>query len=71
MPFYEYRCDECAKTFELRRSSEDANAPIACSVGHPARRVFSVFATVGAASAPGVPAPPPMPMGGCCGGSCC
>jgi len=48
MPIYEYRCDECASTFELRRSPADSQAPATCAEGHRARRVLSVFATVGA-----------------------
>ena len=47
MPIYEYRCETCDETFELRRDASQSSAPASCAAGHPARRVLSVFATVG------------------------
>lgn len=56
MPIYEYRCGTCDTTFELRRDSALSSAPATCPDGHDrARRVLSVFATVGrSGEAPGV-----------------
>ncbi|MCU0267631.1 MAG: zinc ribbon domain-containing protein [Acidimicrobiales bacterium] len=69
MPRYEYRCPICDETFELRRSMADSDEPASCSQGHVgARRLLSVFASVGtAASSPAGSAPVPS---GPCGGSC-
>jgi len=57
VPIYEYRCDTCDDVFELRRPVEESSAPATCPAGHvDARRVLSVFATIGrspaASSAP-------------------
>lgn len=52
MPWYDYRCDECEETFEVRRSmSEDAaeSRPRCPECGSPeTRRLFgNVFAGTG------------------------
>lgn len=47
MPIYEYRCETCEETFELRRDPSQSSAPATCAEGHPARRVLSVFAALG------------------------
>ncbi|MBU3701499.1 MAG: zinc ribbon domain-containing protein [Acidimicrobiia bacterium] len=73
MPLYEYRCPECETTFEARRPMAEASEPIDCPEGHVgSRRLLSVFASTGAASAVGgAPAPASRPSGGgCCGGMC-
>ncbi len=62
MPVYEYRCDACAATFELRRPLADSGTATSCPNGHPgARRILSVFATTGRSGAP---------VASCCGGGC-
>jgi putative FmdB family regulatory protein len=67
MPLYEYRCRTCDHTFELRRSVEDANAPVWCPDGHEgAVRLLSVFASSRTASG-AEPAPrPAAPCGSHC-----
>jgi putative FmdB family regulatory protein len=69
VPLYEFRCKTCDDTFELRRSMSEAGDPASCPDGHPAVRLLSVFASVGAASAAPTPVPP-MPRAGGCGGGC-
>lgn len=64
---YEYTCDRCESTFELRRPAALASAPAVCAAGHEARRVFSVFATIGRGPSD---AAAPSAGGGCCGGAC-
>jgi len=73
MPLYEYRCPECDTTFEARRPMAEASDPIDCPQGHVgSRRLLSVFASTGAASASSAPAPAASRPagGGCCGGMC-
>jgi putative FmdB family regulatory protein len=73
MPLYEYRCRECDTTFEDRRPMSQSDEPAQCPAGHEARRVLSVFASVGRASSVAAPTggPAPMPMGGCGAGCGC
>lgn len=66
VPIYEYRCDECGTTFELRREASASSAPATCAAGHRARRVLSLFATVGQ-SAPASE----QPAAGCGPGCAC
>ena len=40
MPIYEYKCDECANRFELRRSFNDDDGPSCPKCKGKARRVF-------------------------------
>lgn len=70
MPLYEYRCKTCDETFEVRRPMSEAGAPAECAAGHPAVRLLSVFASVGAGGATAAPAVAPRPTGGGCGGHC-
>ena len=73
MPRYEYRCQTCDDTFEVRRSMAAADDGVECPEGHTeVRRLLSVFAMTGA-SGGGAPAPSAMPSGpprGGCGGAC-
>lgn len=69
MPTYEYRCRTCDTRFELRRAIDEADAPASCPQGHEgARRLLSVFAAGGTATAP---AGGGHGGGGCCGGGGC
>lgn len=47
MPFYDYRCDDCGSTFEVKRSmseQEGSAAPeCSCCGSDRTRRVFSTF----------------------------
>ncbi len=45
MPIYEYRCVDCGTRFEVLRSIQEADEPIACQQCHSAHtnRVLSVF----------------------------
>lgn len=75
VPVYEFRCPICDVTFSERRPMSESSAPASCPDGHPgARRLLSVFASVGASGASGAPgpaaAPAPSGGGGCCGGMC-
>lgn len=69
MPTYEYRCQSCDDTFELRRTMAESDAPATCPEGHTDTvRLLSAFAAVGVGDRY---APAPMPMGpGACGGEC-
>lgn len=67
VPIYEYRCETCDETFELRRGSAESSAPATCSSGHAdARRLLSAFATIGRS-----PASSSAPMGACGPGCAC
>jgi putative FmdB family regulatory protein len=69
VPRYEYRCRECAATFEVSRPMAESALPAPCPDGHPdSVRLLSTVALAGAA-APGRAASPAR-AGGCCGGAC-
>jgi putative FmdB family regulatory protein len=71
MPLYDYRCVVCDTTFESRRPMAESGEPATCPNGHDgARRLLSVFASVGATDAAPAPSLPAGPMGGGCGGAC-
>ncbi|HEY6531193.1 MAG TPA: zinc ribbon domain-containing protein [Acidimicrobiales bacterium] len=73
MPLYEFRCPICDETFEVRRPMAEASDPVACPQGHEgSRRLLSVFASVGASSAPAPSAAPAPRAGGHgCGSGMC
>jgi putative FmdB family regulatory protein len=65
VPRYEYRCRDCAGTFEVSRPMAEAGLPAACPDGHADTvKLLSTVALTGA------PAAAPRPAGGCCGGAC-
>ncbi|CAA9266743.1 MAG: hypothetical protein AVDCRST_MAG41-2669 [uncultured Corynebacteriales bacterium] len=71
MPRYDFRCRDCADTFEVTRPMSDSALPAPCPAGHTDTvRVLSTLALTGAAGAAG-PRPAPSGGGGCCGGGCC
>ncbi|HNJ96729.1 MAG TPA: zinc ribbon domain-containing protein [Ilumatobacteraceae bacterium] len=71
MPLYEFRCRECDEVFELRRPMSEASDPATCPHGHDgAVRLLSVFANVGAASAPQPSCAPAVRAAAGCGGGC-
>ncbi|MDG2114201.1 MAG: zinc ribbon domain-containing protein [Actinomycetota bacterium] len=48
MPTYAYRCPTCDETFDRRRPMSESSEPAVCPEGHEgARRLLSVFASVG------------------------
>jgi putative FmdB family regulatory protein len=66
VPRYEYRCRDCASTFEVARPMAEAALPAPCPAGHA--DTVKLLSTVALTGAPGGgPAPS---SGGCCGGAC-
>jgi putative FmdB family regulatory protein len=55
MPLYEYRCEDCGRTFEKLRRMSDADAAAECPYceSGEARRQISTFATGGCAPGAG------------------
>ncbi len=71
MPIYEFRCDDCERSFEtfVMPGRSDAECPT-CG-GANLRRELSVFAARAGDTDGGAPANgPSRSPGGCCGGSC-
>ena len=54
MPIYEYRCDQCGRTFEKLRKMQDDDRDIRCPHcdSEKAKRQMSGFATGGGCAAP-------------------
>jgi putative FmdB family regulatory protein len=70
VPRYEYRCRDCASTFELSRPMAEASLPANCPQGHADTvKLLSTVALTGAPATAGAPAGA-APAGGCCGGAC-
>jgi putative FmdB family regulatory protein len=67
VPRYEYRCRDCASTFEVSRPMADSGRPAPCPAGHA--DTVKLLSTVALTGAPGAVAAPPR-AGGCCGGAC-
>jgi putative FmdB family regulatory protein len=65
VPRYEYRCRDCASTFEVSRPMAEASLPASCPQGHA--DTVKLLSTV---ALTGVPAGAPSAGGGCCGGAC-
>ena len=69
MPTYEFRCHDCATTFEVRRSMNQSSEPAACPDGH--QNTVKLLSTIALTGGGGDGASAPMMSGGgCCGGSC-
>lgn len=84
MPIYEYECNHCNKTFEVKQSIKDAPLSACPNCGQPVRKLISAssfllkgggwyadgYANRGAKDSSGESAPSPQPpcQGG--GGSC-
>ena len=73
MPLYEYLCPQCDQRFEARRSMAEASDPVDCPQCHVgSRRLLSMFASVGGATASAPPMPSAATGGGHgCGGGMC
>jgi putative FmdB family regulatory protein len=66
VPTYEYRCKDCATTFEVRRSMSESSAPAPCPEGHDNTvKLLSMVSLASGGDGAGAPA-----GGGCCGGAC-
>jgi len=70
MPVYEYRCEDCDKRFEMRRSYSQSDALADCPYceGRHTRRLLSNFVARSASSSGATAAV--AGGGGCAGGSC-
>jgi putative FmdB family regulatory protein len=69
VPTYEYRCRECAQTFEVKRSMSAASEPASCPDGHADTVKLLSMISLGRAGSDGAAAPAAS-GGGCCGGAC-
>jgi putative FmdB family regulatory protein len=69
VPTYEFRCKDCATTFEVRRSMAESSDPASCPDGHDntVKLLSMVSVTTGG---DGASAPAGGGGGGCCGGGC-
>lgn len=69
MPIYDYRCDECGKTYDIfhkvREVEEDVVCPTCGSTKHTRLLSAPSFAMKSAQAEV-----PSCANGGCCGGSC-
>lgn len=71
MPRYEFRCRECAQTFEVNRPMSASGDPAPCPDGHDDTvKLLSTVALAGVRSGSGPARMPAPPRGGCCGGGC-
>lgn len=68
MPTYEFRCRECAQTFEVKRPMSAASDPATCPHGHADTVKLLSLVSLGRTGSDGAAAP--VASGGCCGGSC-
>lgn len=52
MPVYEYRCDDCERTFEMRRSYSESDSPAGCPQcrGQHTHRLLSNFVAFSSSS---------------------
>lgn len=75
MPRYDFRCRECAQTFEVTRPMISASDPAPCPDGHADTvKLLTTVSVGGRRRGPGL-----VPQrvaaggggGGCCGGGCC
>lgn len=83
MPRYEFRCRECAATFEVDRPMSAAGAPADCPDGHTdtvkllstvalnGRTGAGAKSSMSASAARATGATMSAGGGGCCGGGCC
>jgi len=67
VPRYDFRCRECAETFEVTRPMSASGEPAACPSGHAHTVKLLPTVAVAGRSTSSVPA---GRGGGCCGGAC-
>lgn len=70
MPRYEFRCRECADTFEVNRPMSAAGDPAPCPAGHADTVKLLSAVAVGGLAGSRAPARVGGGGGGCCGGAC-
>lgn len=71
VPRYDFRCRDCASTFEVTRPMSASGQPAPCPDGHvDTVKLLTTVAVGGLAGTGGTPAPA-RAGGGCCGGGCC
>ena len=70
VPRYDFRCRECAQTFEVTRPMRDAGEPATCPAGHEDTVKLLSMVAVGGLAGSRSPAPVGGGGGGCCGGAC-
>jgi putative FmdB family regulatory protein len=70
VPLYDFRCRECAQTFEVSRPMSQSGDAATCPAGHAdtVKLLPTVAVAVGGRRA--APAPAGRGGGGCCGGAC-
>jgi putative FmdB family regulatory protein len=73
MPIYDYRCDECGKTYDVyhkvREVEEDVICP-SCESKKHTRLLSAPNVSMGGSSSSSADFAPGCPNAGCCGGSC-
>lgn len=70
VPRYDFRCRQCAQTFEVTRPMSRSAEPASCPAGHADTvKLLPAVAVGGRRGAPG-PVAGPGGGGGCCGGAC-
>jgi putative FmdB family regulatory protein len=73
MPIYDYRCNDCGKTYDVlhkvREVSEDIACP-SCGSTHHTRLIGVPSFAMGKKTAQSHQEPPPCADGSCCDGSC-
>jgi putative FmdB family regulatory protein len=70
VPRYEFRCRECADTFEVNRPMSASGEPAACPAGHADTVKLLSTVAVGGLAGSRAMAPAGGGGGGCCGGAC-
>ncbi|WP_083472382.1 FmdB family zinc ribbon protein [Kibdelosporangium phytohabitans] len=72
MPTYEFKCRDCADTFEVNRPMSESSSPATCPTGHTDTvKLLTMAGLAGAASATAPVGGGAGGGGGCCGGGCC
>ena len=73
MPVYEYRCPDCAATYEKLVRLSEPNDEAACpTCGGRGKKLLSLFASPGRGDSEAAsPVGAGGGGGGCCGGGCC
>ncbi len=70
VPRYDFRCRECADTFEVTRPMSEAGSPAPCPAGHADTVKLLTTVAVGGLAGSRSAAPVGGGGGGCCGGAC-
>ncbi|HEY0814190.1 MAG TPA: zinc ribbon domain-containing protein [Pseudonocardia sp.] len=72
MPRYDFRCRECAETFEVSRPMSASGEAATCPAGHTdtVKLLPTVAVALGGRATAPVPAGRGGGGGGCCGGAC-